>query len=241
MKALEQNSRDRLHPDAEGDQADPDEADRRERRRQHHRYGDREERVPRMLKPGTGPRLEMLLRHPEPSRGTDDGMKEMPEGVRRELPAKLGRDAGYLRCVSDLIRSERVRSMKNYVQHGEVSCLEHCLYVSYVSYRVCRKWRLDSCSAARGALLHDFFLYDWHTGNPYGGLHAFQHPRSALRNADRYFALNPLEREIILRHMWPLTPMPPRHPEAFIVSLADKYCALMETVKGNAGGFPQML
>ena len=168
-------------------------------------------------------------------------MKNSLEGVRRDLLFNFCFDREYPDCISDLMRNEKVRSMKNYVQHGRVSCLDHCLCVSYVSYRICRKWSLDSRSAARGALLHDFFLYDWHTENPYGYFHAFRHPRSALRNADRYFALNPLEREIILKHMWPLTLPPPRHPEALIVSLADKYCALMETVKGNGGGFLEML
>lgn len=168
-------------------------------------------------------------------------MEELFEGVQWDLFAKFCFDTEYLGCILDLMRSERVRSMKSYVQHGKISCLDHCLYVSHVSYRLCRKWGLDSRSAARGALLHDFFLYDWHTENPYGYLHAFRHPRSALRNADRYFALNPLEREIILKHMWPLTLVPPKHPEALIVSLADKYCAFMETVRGNGSDFLELL
>lgn len=168
-------------------------------------------------------------------------MEDLFEGVRWDLFVRFAFDAEYLGCILDLMQNERVRSMKNYVQHGGISCLEHCLYVSYSSYRVCRRRGLDSCSAARGALLHDFFLYDWHTENPYGNRHAFEHPRAALRNADRYFALNPLEREIILRHMWPLTLTPPRHPEALVVSLADKYCAFLETVKGDGDGLLQTL
>ena len=42
-----------------------------------------------------------------------------------------------------------------------------------------------------------------------------------------------LEREenIIHRHMFPLTPMPPTTREAWIVCLADKYCAAAETVE----------
>lgn len=168
-------------------------------------------------------------------------MEELFKEVQWSLFAKFYFDTEYLDCILELIRNEKVRSMKNYVQHGGITCLEHCLYVSYVSYRVCRKRDLDSRSAARGALLHDFFLYDWHTENPYGYLHAFQHPRAALRNADRYFVLNPLEREIILKHMWPLTLLPPKHPEALIVSLTDKYCALMETIKGNGDDLLEML
>ena len=140
-------------------------------------------------------------------------------------------DLEYLDCISDLIQNEKVKSMKNYIQHGEINCLEHCLYVSYCSYLLCREFGLDYRSAARGGLLHDFFLYDWHKGNPPEGLHAFQHPYIAFQNASRYFILNPLEREIICRHMWPVTIIPPRYREAYIVLLVDKYCAFMETTK----------
>ena len=164
----------------------------------------------------------------------DHILKNLLDGVRRDLASRLYFDPEYLDCISDLIQNEKVRSMRKYIQHGGITCLDHCLDVSHVSYLVCRKFGLDARSAARGALLHDFFLYDWHTENPYGFLHAFLHPRAALCNAERYFTLNPLEREIILRHMWPLTLIPPMHPEALTVSLADKYCAFLETAKGKS-------
>jgi uncharacterized protein len=136
----------------------------------------------------------------------------------------------YLDYISDLISHEMVRSMKNYPQHSATDCLEHNLYVSYSSYLICRRLGLDDRSAARGGLLHDFFLYDWHVKvkRPYEGLHGFVHPRIALRNANQYFQLNELEQDIIVKHMGPLTITLPKHKEAFIVALADKYCAFME-------------
>ncbi len=137
-------------------------------------------------------------------------------------------DIEYLDCINDLINHQMVRSMKNYIQHSDIDCLEHSLYVSYSSYLICRKMGLDYRSAARGGLLHDFFLYDWHAEKPYKGLHGFIHPRIALRNADEYFHLNERERNVISRHMWPLTFNPPKYKEAYVVAAADKYCALME-------------
>lgn len=135
----------------------------------------------------------------------------------------------YVVCVSDLINHEVVQSMENYTQHGDTSCLAHCLFVSYTAYRICKLMGLDYCSAARGGLLHDFFLYDWHENNQNEGLHGFSHPGIALRNAERYFYLNELEREIIRKHMWPLTVIPPKHTESYVVLMVDKYCAFMET------------
>lgn len=77
----------------------------------------------------------------------------------------------YIDCVSDLISHDKVRSMANFPHHGDVNRLEHCLYVSYTAYRLCKQLGLDHRAAARGGLLHDFFLYDWREVNGRAGLH----------------------------------------------------------------------
>jgi uncharacterized protein len=145
----------------------------------------------------------------------------------RSIPAGVN-DQDYLDCVADLLEHEEVKSMVRFVQHGDTTCLDHCLTVSYMSYRIARRLGLDDRSTARGGLLHDMFLYDWHVPDPDRKWHGFTHPRTALVNAERCFQLNPVERESILRHMWPLTPIPPRCPEAFIVSCCDKYVTVKE-------------
>ena len=150
------------------------------------------------------------------------------------LPAKairLPRDREYLDCVRDILRSPEVRRMNQYMQHGNTTCLQHCLNVSYRSYRTCRRLGLNYRSAARAGLLHDLFLYDWHnhydvTGDAFHGL---THPRKALRNAKKIFALTDMEQNAILRHMWPLTLIPPRYREAYVVIWYDKHCGVLET------------
>lgn len=137
-------------------------------------------------------------------------------------------DMEYLDCIRDLVNHQTIKSMKNYIQHKDINCLEHCLYVSYTVYLICKKLGWDYQSAARGGLLHDFFLYDWHTTKPHKGLHGFVHPRIALQNANQYFFLNDLEQDSICRHMWPLTIIPPKYKESYIICAADKYCAFKE-------------
>ncbi len=144
------------------------------------------------------------------------------------LKADSSDDQEYIACIRDLIDHDMVRSMKNYIQHGDIDCLEHSLYVSYSGYLVCRRMGLDYRSAARGGLLHDFFLYDWHIKGSHEGLHGFTHPRVALENANKLFCLNAMEKDIILKHMWPMTIKPPKYKETCIVIAADKYCASME-------------
>jgi len=137
----------------------------------------------------------------------------------------------YIDCIEDLLSSEIVDSLNDFVQHGSVTCFEHSLSVSYCSYLVCKLLKLDYRSAARGGLLHDLFLYDWHKRKLIGGKHGFTHPYTALENARRHFTLNRKEKDIIVKHMWPLTFWLPRYKEAFVVSFVDKYCALLEIVK----------
>ncbi len=83
----------------------------------------------------------------------------------------------------------------------------------------------------RAGLLHDLFLYDWHTHARETGdhFHGFTHPRTAMENAKQYFELTEEEKDAILRHMWPLTPVPPSTRAGYAVTFADKMCCVEET------------
>ena len=140
---------------------------------------------------------------------------------------------------SDILDSENFRSTKNYIQHGTMPVHTHCIDVSKQSILI-SKWLKIPCherDLIRGALLHDYFLYDWHdkTRENYQRLHGFYHPGIALRNASVEYQLTLREQDIIKKHMWPLTVVPPRCREAWIVTAADKYCSLLETLKIRKG------
>jgi uncharacterized protein len=137
----------------------------------------------------------------------------------------------FLQVVGDLLRHPLVQAMDRHLSHGATTVLEHSLAVSWRSFRLCRKLGLDAAAAARAGLLHDFYLYDWHDGHLYKGWHGFAHPGIALQNARNHFAINDVEADSIASHMWPLTWRPPRHRVAWVVCLADKGCALAETLK----------
>lgn len=134
--------------------------------------------------------------------------------------------------INDIISNENVQKMKNFRQHCDTSCYEHCLHVAYYSYYIAKKLGLDYISTARAAMIHDLFLYDWrkkYRDIELPGLHAFVHPKIALRNALKIFDLNPIEQDIIVKHMWPVTLSLPRYAETYIVSLMDKYSAFKES------------
>ena len=134
--------------------------------------------------------------------------------------------------------------MKNFTQHGNTTVFEHCVSVAKYSLLMAQylekmfKLKFDKDSLVRAALLHDYFLYDWHDKTvPGHNIHGFTHPRTACRNADRDFGLNEVEKDIISKHMFPLTIMPPRYRESVLVTLADKWCALCETFKVDVSSY----
>jgi len=138
----------------------------------------------------------------------------------------------FYNIIKDLIKIPKVQELKKYRQHYQTDCYKHSMEVSYCCFLYCKKHKLDYVSAARGAILHDLFLYDWRIKQPdRKGLHAFRHPRIALNNALKIVELNPKEQDIILKHMWPLTVLLPKYKESYIITIMDKYCTLAETFK----------
>ena len=132
-----------------------------------------------------------------------------------------------------LLQDTKILTMDKYVQHGKTSCFWHSVAVAYYSVCFAQYFniRCDMESLIIGALLHDYFLYDWHISDKKHRLHGFTHPNKALINAKRDWQINSIEEKIIKRHMFPLTPIPPTCKESIIVCIIDKYCSIKEIVK----------
>ncbi len=148
------------------------------------------------------------------------------------LIEKINKDKEFNKIIYDIKINDTVLQMQNYRHHFNTSCYEHCLYVSYYTYLLCRKFHLDYVSASRAAMLHDLFLYDWREKNSRKGFHAFTHPKSALDNATKLFKLNNIEKDMILKHMWPVTFSLPKYRESYLITLTDKFSAIVETLNG---------
>lgn len=143
-----------------------------------------------------------------------------------------------------LMESSRLSQCEEFLQHGDTTVLLHCIAVAYFSLLVIRNLHLrcNEKSLIRGALLHDYFLYDWHTPDPSHRLHGFHHPEKALSNARQDVGLTPMEEDIIIHHMFPLTRKPPKSREAKIVCLVDKGCGLYEALgRGTYPGLRRLM
>lgn len=136
-------------------------------------------------------------------------------------------------CLKNLSASPSFLSMKDFTQHGRTDCLLHSISVSYYSLAAagCLPFIWDKKSLVKGALLHDFFLYDWHKKDRSHRFHGFTHPSAALANARKEWILNEKEADIIRKHMFPLIPSVPRYRESILVCLVDKLCSAAEILR----------
>lgn len=134
--------------------------------------------------------------------------------------------------IKDLNDNTQFLKTKGFIQHGDVTVYEHCIMVMVKSCEIAYRLKadVDYSKLIKGALLHDYFLYDWHDNDSSHRLHGFSHPRKAYENARRDTVLSELEGDIIRHHMFPLTIIPPQSKEAWIVCMADKICATKETL-----------
>ena len=149
----------------------------------------------------------------------------------------------FFRIVTEISKSSSLSSEAEYTQHGNTSCLRHSLGVAYYSYKLATRLgenKFATEELIRGALLHDYFLYDWHyNAFPPNGLHGFSHPFTAWQNASQDFSLTEREANIIKSHMFPLTLTKiPKYRESVIVTLVDKYCSLVEVFSRNTYNIP---
>ncbi|MBR5116596.1 MAG: HD domain-containing protein [Lachnospiraceae bacterium] len=136
--------------------------------------------------------------------------------------------------LKDIKAHERVQEMKQYIQHGRISTYEHCDRVAHMSFRINRKLHLNANEREllTAAMLHDFYLYDWHNyddnAHPWHGYH---HADKAVENARLHFRVSPRVQKAIWSHMWPLNiTRIPRTRESWILCLADKIVSVKETL-----------
>lgn len=141
---------------------------------------------------------------------------------------KYYEDREYLNKVYDILENNEFQEMKTIIHH-ESNRLDHCLRVSYYSYKLAKFFKLDDTKVARAALLHDFFLEkNENTGIKKRMVTMFYHPEYALENAKKYFELSPIEEDIIVSHMFPIGRHIPKYFESWLVDLVDDIVAVFE-------------
>ncbi|MBQ7337218.1 MAG: hypothetical protein IJW40_02060 [Clostridia bacterium] len=141
----------------------------------------------------------------------------------------------FLSIIRDILATEEFQRMKKYRHHVKGNLYDHSVKVAYLCYLHHKKHGMDVDLAefVRGALLHDYYLYDLH-GCGRHRFHWFRHPRRALENAIRHYpGLTMIQRDMIRRHMFPVTLTPPMTREGWLLCFYDKVAAVDDRLRGS--------
>lgn len=140
-------------------------------------------------------------------------------------------DKEFYRLIRDIIKTKEYQGMKKYKHHVRSSVFYHSLKVAYLCYKHHKRFKskISLKELVRGALLHDYYLYDWHDRDKSHRFHGFTHPKRALKNALRaYPDLTKGEKDMIKYHMFPLTVAPPKTKMGWIICFYDKVAAISD-------------
>ena len=138
---------------------------------------------------------------------------------------------GYFDHVRDIVIHPDFIQLDDYTQHLGTSRLEHSFHVSVIAWKLAQVLGLDERLAARAGLLHDFCLYDFHNDATQKKCQLVVHPFCAVEQSKKCFLLTRKEEKAIISHMFPLGPIPTTG-EAWLITLADKICAIGEFITG---------
>lgn len=127
---------------------------------------------------------------------------------------------------------EKILRMKDISMHRGSNCYEHSFKVAKHAMKMAlrgNKKNLNLEALLIGAILHDYYLYDWRKDRSKLKKHTTKHPYIASENASRDFDIPHEVKKIIKSHMWPFNFKEfPSTKEARIVAIADNNVATWE-------------
>lgn len=136
----------------------------------------------------------------------------------------------YFDLVKDIIDHKEFKKIDRCTHHQD-NRYDHSIRVSYLSYQIAKKLKLNYKAVARAGLLHDFFISEGEKNTKEKIITLFKHPKYALLNSKKYFEISPIEENIIASHMFPVSLTIPKYLESWIVDAVDDFVAIYELNK----------
>ena len=154
----------------------------------------------------------------------------------------------WYQIIKEILHNQEFQKRKLFPHHKDLSVWTHSILVSYNSFIAAKYFNADDKICAIAGLLHDFYPWSWiendiikeldsgyymnyrNTKHKFFKQHGFIHGKAASENYIKYFPEleNKKITNAIRRHMFPLTIIPPRYKEGFIVSTIDKINSVHE-------------
>ena len=130
------------------------------------------------------------------------------------------------------LNDEKILRMKDISMHRGSNCYEHSFKVAKKAIRKSlNRKNVNLEVVLLGAILHDYYLYDWRKDRSKLKKHGKNHPDIAIENAIKDFNIPDEVKKVIKSHMWPINIKDyPKSKEAKIVSISDKEVTIVESM-----------
>lgn len=129
--------------------------------------------------------------------------------------------------IKDIETNNHFRELDNELHHG-ISRYGHSYRVAKGVYILTKSLGFSKyVDATRAALLHDFY-FDYQLEEKNTGKKFVEHPSLAVLNANEYYELSDMQKNMIESHMFPTCKVLPKYKESICLTLVDKLVALYE-------------
>ena len=134
------------------------------------------------------------------------------------------------------------------MHHHNLTVWDHSILVSFKAFKIAKRLGADKRICAIAGLLHDFYTQAWLYSEelaqidegkylkeigirkPLFKMHGFTHGRNAAENYVKFFPEleNKKITDSIKKHMFPMTIVPPKYIEGYILTSVDKLNSIRE-------------
>lgn len=138
-------------------------------------------------------------------------------------------DNDFINIIEPILKNKFFIDTQNTIHHG-LKKLDHSLKVAYYSYNIAKRFNMEFISVARAGVLHDFYMSDSNgkSLSKEAIILTHNHHITALNNSLKYFNLNDMEKDIIVKHMFPVVLTFPKYKESYLVAIVDKVIGTFE-------------
>lgn len=150
--------------------------------------------------------------------------------------------------VKDILLNDEFQKRKYFMHHHNLTVWDHSILVSFKAFKMAKGIGADYRICAIAGLLHDFYTYAWlyseelenidngkylkeiGVRKPLFKMHGFTHGADAATNYIKYFPELEDDRitDSIKKHMFPMTIIPPKYIEGYILTSVDKLNSIKE-------------
>ncbi len=136
--------------------------------------------------------------------------------------------------IKDITNNNDFRELDKEFHHG-ISRYGHSYRVAKGVFLFTKFLGFSTCSdATRAAFLHDFY-FNYQLEGKSNKNKFIDHPSLALLNANKYYQLNDMQKNMIESHMFPTCRVLPKYKESICLTVVDKLVAIYEMQRYKIG------